>query len=526
MPGTYMSNTTSIEFQIKNTTVDSNVFMATFTGYSNNILRSINANTFTTVTIYGFQLSSLANKPNTSNWWVGAYADGNQSDYAKVIKSIDDGVTWNGVGAVQVTGLYSRNSNVSSGDTMYPFNAYVSGIALKYKGSVLMAGGFGNSGTIKRSIDDGVTWSSTTSSFASETANFSLDASNIWIATGSDSYKSVYGAGALTDTNTIKYSTDQGVTWTSANNTFNQFGYDIAYAESTWLATGTSYISDINTTVYELRYSTDGINWNIADIFGNGYIYDVTLTGPTPPIPISCPMLDDSGNWNVFVWRFREDYDNFVMELYSHNSTSSLASGWVNVGGTAPYFAVNPRYTKVVRPLYARSGIPTKANFFFNSSPSGGPTITSPTQRSYILYQYISITPIQLTATGSGIVYFFISAEELPVGLTFDPLTNKITGTPVQLGNVSTLVYVKDNNGTTIFTIGFTILVPRIIRKQDGAGAYTSLLRQYTEVLGAQNARDNVVLPSQDRGIGEFMSPAAPDVITQYIDPRCKNPEC
>ena len=72
-----------------------------------------------------------------------------------------------------------------------------------------------------------------------------------------------------------------------------------------------------------------------------------------------------------------------------------------------------------------------------------------------------------------------------------------------------------------MYTLSFTTVIARIIRKQDGAGAYTSLLRQYTEVLGAQGARDNRALPNQETRLGEFMSPEAPDVITQTVDPKC-----
>jgi hypothetical protein len=123
-------------------------------------------------------------------------------------------------------------------------------------------------------------------------------------------------------------------------------------------------------------------------------------------------------------------------------------------------------------------------------------------------------------------VYLFVTTADLPPGLTFNQLTGIITGTPVRAGNDSVTIFAKDDNGVSSIILNFTILVPRVIRKQDGAGAYTSLLRQYTEVLGAQNARDNRVLPNQERALGEFMSPEAPDVITQVIDPKCRNPNC
>ena len=106
--------------------------------------------------------------------------------------------------------------------------------------------------------------------------------------------------------------------------------------------------------------------------------------------------------------------------------------------------------------------------------------------------------------------------------MNFDPTTNIISGRPAQIGNYSTTIFAKDVDGVTIQTLKFTVIVPRIVRKQDGAAAYTSLLRQYTEVLGAQNARDNRVLPNQEQSLGAFMSPEAPDVVTSaFTTTKC-----
>jgi hypothetical protein len=147
--------------------------------------------------------------------------------------------------------------------------------------------------------------------------------------------------------------------------------------------------------------------------------------------------------------------------------------------------------------------------------------ISSPSIRSFLLYQYVPVS-IQLAAAHvSGNVYFFITNSELPAGLTFNPLTNLITGKPAEIGRYSTRVFAQDASGITVDAFDFTIQVPRIIRKQDGAGAYTSLLKQYTEVLAAQSARDQRMLPNQERRLGEFMSPVPPAVITQSFNTDC-----
>ena len=130
---------------------------------------------------------------------------------------------------------------------------------------------------------------------------------------------------------------------------------------------------------------------------------------------------------------------------------------------------------------------------------------------------------LQLSAIGTGPIYFFISAANLPPGLTFNPITNIISGKPAQNGTFSTPVYAKDDNGITVVDYIFTVNIPRIIRKQDGAGAYTSLLKQYTEVLAAQSARDSRALPSQEARLGEFMSPVPVAVITKTFTTNCAN---
>jgi hypothetical protein len=120
------------------------------------------------------------------------------------------------------------------------------------------------------------------------------------------------------------------------------------------------------------------------------------------------------------------------------------------------------------------------------------------------------VPPITFTAVGSGISYF-VSA--LPVGLTWNAETHSVSGAPMRTGTQTFTVYAK-NSGLSAFTVTIIVEVPRIIKQQSGAGGYTSLLRQYTEVNAAQNARDSHVLPNESRTLGEFASPYPPSVIT------------
>jgi hypothetical protein len=162
---------------------------------------------------------------------------------------------------------------------------------------------------------------------------------------------------------------------------------------------------------------------------------------------------------------------------------------------------------------------PTFTTFTITSF-TGGPTVTSPAQTSFVYYQYMTINPITISATGTGTVYVILNSADLPLGLSWNPITQKITGSPMRTGETDVIVYLRDDTGVRKLALHFSVLIPRIIRQQDGAGAFTSLLRQYVEVNAAQNARDSRVLPNQERGLGEFMAPEAPDVSSSVI---CKN---
>jgi hypothetical protein len=124
------------------------------------------------------------------------------------------------------------------------------------------------------------------------------------------------------------------------------------------------------------------------------------------------------------------------------------------------------------------------------------------------------ISPITFTVSGTGETFLFVDRNTLPTGLVWDPYTSTISGKSVELGRASFLVYAKDDNGVSTIRVETETIIPRVIRQQSGAGAYTYLLRQYTEVLGAQASRDKKALPDEDSTLGKFMAPPAPDVMS------------
>lgn len=143
-------------------------------------------------------------------------------------------------------------------------------------------------------------------------------------------------------------------------------------------------------------------------------------------------------------------------------------------------------------------------------------------RQSFLFYQYMPIQPIFISAQGIGQVFIFVDDDTLPLGLTFNAATNSITGIPVQTGTYNVNVYARDDRGVDTIPLQIVVQIPRILKQQSSAGAYTSMVRQYTEVNAAQNAKNNLVLPNQS--LGEFMSTEPPNVTLQTVDPRCFDP--
>ena len=489
-------------------------------------------------------VSSVANITGTTKWRAGGRRGSFDNGAAVIFSSEDNGITWEFGSTIESSNreiIRTRDDGINNTDP-YSLNPYLQGgVALKYSpdnSGILIAGGleFGGGPTMTRSFDQGASWRGDVSGgFVKECSAFSVDNSSIWIATGSDAYRTVDQLGGVSSfsgaTNTIKYSIDYGSNWSIATGGFNMYAYDVVYGNASWLATGVQATTSGAFTYFapELRTSTNGSNWSKIDLSTSALFptNDFNILNVMPPLRIGS-MGFDGNYWNVFVnAALQGGTAGSYPTLYRHDASSSLLSGWFGVDITSAVESVasanaSTRFLALTPPTLLYTGEPPiKINLTFNIASGTGPVLTSPTTSSFLNYQYIPITPIQLSATGTGIVYFFVEAADLPAGLTFDPLTNQITGTSVQIGQESVQIILKDNLGTSVYTLSFTTVIPRIIRKQDGAGAYTSLLRQYTEVLGAQGARDNRALPNQERALGEFMSPEAPDVITQTVDPKC-----
>jgi hypothetical protein len=436
-------------------------------------------------------MTAIVNKPGTSTWWMaGSCVTGVGVRAVHFYTSTDDGDTWSL--PTIVSPLTDRGGNVDPYASAY--QAYLNGgVALAYKDGVLLIGG----DRILRSTDEGSNWVSVANGFQAEVADFALDQQDVWIATGSDLYQT-RSATYTTPTTTIKYSLDKGASWTNTS-AFGMFGYEVRYGNGQWFATGVDVCG--TRADVAVRYSLDAVNWPLVS--------SIPVVSYTPissaKAPLALSVAFDETEWIVF-----RTPDDGTVTRYSHPYDTPLTFGWtattITSAFTSPAPTASTRFFAYAAQTIDPGADTTTITF---SPPNTGPVFVSPAQSTYAVWQYMPLPPIVFSAPGA--TSYFVST--LPVGLTWNSVTRTMTGSCVQLGTQSFTVYAK-NSGVTAFTVTLIVGVPRIVKRQGGAGAYTALVRDYTEVAAAINARDTRVNPVEEAALGSFASPYAPDVVT------------
>jgi len=214
------------------------------------------------------------------------------------------------------------------------------------------------------------------------------------------------------------------------------------------------------------------------------------------------------------------DFDGsyFMMSLATGDSSRNMFVDNVPFSLTSNEFATN---SSIVFTRRMRSRLIGYSNAAVTiSTISNSATFIDPSKSSYTLFQYVGANiPIELSPQSNFIYYY---GSNLPQGLriALDPsgVFADISGVPSRFsdGFQSSTIYARIPQTDTVagFPISFRVLVPFVMKKQDGASGYTAFLRQYVTVNGAQASRDSVALPVETRPIGEFMHPGAPMVIT------------
>jgi hypothetical protein len=551
------------DFSIKNTSVDSNFYMAPrciLTDSTSGVWRSSNGYNFDlvidafppAVSVYQTRPYKILNLSNTSTWYAaGSALTLDEIPYAALFQSTtttsnQEGLNW--------TLVNNDRIQTRQGDTMMArrpisvSNSYVAyGLAFGMASNVMMMGGTYDSNlpnptpggdpapiaTMVRTSDDGDRWDTINNPLRLEVGNFSMDGP-VWVATGSSDYRTsqTFPAAPLTPSGgvrTLAWSEDLGQTWSDATGTTPDIiAYDVGYASNTWLATGwTQGTLGFGFWTIKTRVvcSTDGKAWSDVTL-------PVTFTeyeGGNRSInqfPEAASLWFDTDNatWNILVKMNKSTAPtDYRCILYTHDVSTSLTSGWTTrVAALTAFDGVPDLQLRNLARRYTRQAPPSTAFLTFFNLNGLGPTLVSPAERSFLIYQYVRFTPIVLSATGTGTIYYFVEESQLFDGLEFDPLTATFSGKSVSLGTRNVDVYLADSNGVSKVTLTFTTVLPFVVR--DGvtpASAYTSLLRQYTVVNAARNAENRSVYPAESRTIGEFTRPYPPDEISATVDPKC-----
>jgi hypothetical protein len=453
---------------------------------------------------------------NTTSWYIGGTVTGsNGKTYVSLFQSTDDAVTFSNVtpGGIGVEPRRSPLGSPSNRFTNY-YTAY--GTAFGYSNGVFLLGGtydasLGPSSSRMKRSTDGTTWIDVVGMFEAEVGNISTDGP-VWVATGSSLYETGVSNTVVGPADTLKYSTDQGQTWINAGGTpHDVLGFEVAYASNVWLSSGISRTGGNVTST--LVFSMDGISWAPVNLSGT---FNTSETTPRLS-EVASVFFDTTYNlWYVFA-KFDATPPALAQSfVYTHLPIGDMSTDWNIVATDVFPFNFWPGQIYPSRLLGQRLTAegPTTVTLSFATASGTGPTFTSPSSSAFTLYQYVNNDPITVSATGTGTVYFFVVAAELPTGISFDPVTGVFSGMSVNVGTRVVNIYAKDDNGITVFAITFTTIQAFVVKKQSGAGAWTALVRQAATVGGAQNSVNGRVVPAQQVALGEFTRDEPLDSVT------------
>lgn len=318
--------------------------------------------------------------------------------------------------------------------------------------------------------------------------------------------------GGTTDasSNNLYISSNNGGTWSSVPypSTANSL-IDLTYGDGKWVA--------FDSNAKRHRYSTDdGATWsNFLTKFG---------LNESNPADFMNTVYDKSG-WfslsrNNAVFPFTKIYidghnPDTLREFFQPFALSSLGVY------APPVTSANYSFKRMVYSVIKHTG-PSTLTFM---TPAQGfqESFIDPAGSSLNLYQFCPLNPPITVNMDAPVNYIWYWARNLPRGLSLsfpeadgDPAY--IVGTPSQYSDAPQRVQLRAVTsyfgGHAYKEVDMRVILPSIMKKQDGAGSYTSYLRQYVTVNGAQAGRDSVALPTSNTGIGEFLRPGAPTVTT------------
>jgi hypothetical protein len=428
-----------------------------------------------------------------SNWWaVGAASIGDEGSFwdlaSVVIHSSDNGLTWSSV---------QTNTPISSIDSFYDKLTYNEGRLFATRRDSVLDGTYDLSGIFYADVSNVSSWTIPSTPIVA-VAGLAASNSTLFAISASDTLSPIGGTAISTDNGTT-WAVGTNITTDASNNT--QY-FDIAYSRGKWGAVGMS--SGFNL----FRWSSNLTDWT-------------NLLGIAPPVGSLTSVADNGLSW--VATGAVEGTGGWYASLYDSNGGL--------VQATELFISSNAfGHTKRLFAPFITTGDPT-LTFSISYQPLGI-SFTSPTQTRYTSYQYVPIPTIPVQASipnPNDFIYYYASG--LPRGLA---LTLDASGITASIGGISSqfsdafqdfILYAAVNpnagGGVAALSLSMRTILPTVEKQQTSAGAFTSLVRQYTIVNAAQNSVNGRALPATEPPLGEFTRPHPPDSVSAPGDPNC-----
>jgi hypothetical protein len=469
-----------------------------------------------------------------------------------MVRSADAGVTWSQIPSSNIQALNAQGGVPSI--PYYTASPLFGCIATDGTSNwVALANGWDESvffNILRTSSDNGVTWTETqiSSNFVDINSNTKLfynnsryfvtagasaidpilyadvgDLSRWTVGTGLTSGDAINGlafngynllaVGSNGTASACYSSVDNGANWTTLS--VEPIPYSgstqvntASYAYGIWVVGGTDFFGDMTSA-----YSSDLVNWTP---FGNGLGPGAFTTS-----------VEDESAW--LLAGTGTPAPGYTASWESNRNISSYLQGW----GAGVLPAV---FSKRLTATTVPAAWPVTMTLRMVYDPGFLQWLT-PTKTSYINWQFVPIQTIHgsvdLTNISPAAVYLFSYGNIDGLNFSIDDVnrTFDISGTAVTFSDApqQILVFASYYGNPASYTdikilplvLSMRTLIPTVQKQQSGAGAWTYLLRQYTEVNAAATARDNKALPAGEYQLGEFMRPEPPSVITESSNCLC-----
>jgi len=443
------------------------------------VITSVVPTTSTTVSLPGYTLISCMYEPTFSSWILFSTANPISLLFSSTPTS-----TW--------------TNNSISGDLPTP-TTYLTGYALAYFNGVFLIGGRGLYPLVYINLS---------SVPADEVALASEDAlsllAQVYEIASSPSVVVACGVGSGTNP-TLQYSLDgihwnlcslaETMTWPQTITTSVVYGGE----KVGWLAIGTLRS---NTNYGSILSSSDGITWSYINY---------------PFLPIINILQFDGSDW--YLWTGT----NGVYAVYNHDPLLST----MNSTSTWSFYSVllfsTTSLISMPKPIFTNNTGVTSLILYLGVTPNG-PTFTSPTVTTVLLYQYVVMTPMVFTATSTLnnrplLITFFLDSS-LPPGMFWDSLTGTLSGRSVELGTYSVVIYAQSRAGISKLTVTFIVSRVPINPTLPTAASHTSFIREKVIADAATSSVNNRITPSE---VGPFLL-ERPPAVTTAPEICCKDP--